>query len=119
MVRTVDGSLLDGLLLTSLLRRGRSLLIVSAWAGGALLATTLLRGGRGGRGGSNSGIAVTVDLSAMLLDLLEAIGERDLHAVDGRAAEVLSSFVPVDLFTSAIVEFTGRHALSQCHPGDG
>jgi hypothetical protein len=116
MVRTVDGSLLDGLLLTSLLRRGRSLLNVSAWAGGALLATTLLRGGRGG---SNSGIAVTVDLSAMLLDLLEAIGKRDLHAVDGRAAEVLSSFVPFDLFTSAIVEFTGRHALSQCHPGDG
>jgi hypothetical protein len=117
MVRTVDGSLLGGLLLAALLGRRRSLLVVvSSWAGGALLATTLLRGGRGG---SNSGIAVTVDLSAMLLDLLEAIGERDLHAVDGRAAEVLSSFVPVDLFTSAIVEFTGRHALSQCHPGDG
>ena len=103
MVRTVDGSLLDGLLLTSLLRRGRSLLIVSAWAGGALLATTLVRGGRGGRGGSNSSVAVTVDLSAMLLDLLEAIGERDLHAVDGCAAEVLGRFVPVDLWTSAIV----------------
>jgi hypothetical protein len=99
MVRTVNGSLLGRLLLTTLLGSGRGLLVVFPCAGGALLADGLLRGG------SNTAVAITVDLAASLFDLLEAIGERNLQAVYGGAAEIGGSFFPIDLQVSAISRF--------------
>jgi hypothetical protein len=75
MVRTIDGSLLNRLLLTTFLGSGRGLLVVFPCAGGALLANSLLRVS------SNTAATITVDLAASLFDLLEAIGERNLQAV--------------------------------------
>ena len=75
MVRTINNSLLGHLLLTTLLGSRRSLLIVSAWAGGAFLATALLRSGY------NTAVAIAFDLAACLLDLPEGVAVRGLHAV--------------------------------------
>ena len=75
MVHTVNGSLIGRLLLTSLLGSRRSLLLVSAWAGDALLAAGLLRSG------NNTAVAIAFDLTACLLDLPEGVAVRGLHDV--------------------------------------
>jgi hypothetical protein len=110
MIRTVDGSLMGHLLLTTFLGSGRGLLVVFPCAGGALLANGLLRGG------SNTATAITVDLAASFFDLLEAIGERNLQAVYGGASEIGGSFLPVDLQVSAISGFAWEDRRSLTLP---
>ena len=111
-LRTVDSSLLDLLLLAAFLGSGRRLLVVFARAGDALLSTGLL-------GCSSNGSAASLDLTTSLLDLLEAVGERDLQAGYRGASEIGGSLIPVDLWLSAIVVCSGRRADLRCRPGDG
>lgn len=70
MLRTVDSSLLDLLLLTASLG-SRSLLVTFAWGDGALLATGLLWR----RCNDDTAVAIAIDLAASFLNLLEAISE--------------------------------------------
>jgi hypothetical protein len=101
VVRTVDGSLLDRLLLATLLGSRRRLLVVVTWAGDALLASGPL-----GCSSSDS-TSSSLGLATSFLDLLEAIGERNLQAVDGGASEIGGSFLPVNLRVLAMAEFKG------------
>lgn len=91
IVRTVNSSLLNCLLLAALFGGGRSVLIVSSWAGGTFLATGLLRGG------NNTAAAIAFDLATGLFNLPEGVAMRGLHAVYRRASELGGSFLPVDL----------------------